>query len=394
MSIAGLVKKASSFISPPRAAPAAAPQVSAADPAWYDVAETLIGVAEPDPRILTFFEATDLRPLPSSTQTPWGAAFIAHCLAECGDPRITRTIPNAAATASSWRGWGTQLPADRTDIPVGAIVVLAPRPGTGSSGHVGFFERFESANVWLLGGNHENAVSRRPFERSRIISIGWLDLKPAAKAELASSPASSRCISDEPFNLIVECEVTSRKVYDQKYRRPEWPGLSSGLTIGIGYDVGYATEKQLAADWSGVIDASMLSALRPAIGVTGPRAQELLALIRARVNIPWEAAIQVHRTKVIPRWVAIVEKALPNARRLPPDCLGALVSLTYNRGASFAKAGDRYREMRAIKDCMAREDFAAIPGHIRAMTRLWPNTAGLRRRREQEAALFERGLGH
>lgn len=399
MSIAGLVKKATSLIGSARAEtalrkPASAPaQTGGADPAWYDLAESLIGVAEPDPRILTFFKATDLRPLPGSTETPWGAAFVAHCLAACGDPRAARSIPNGAAAASAWRGWGAQLPLGSANVPVGAVVVLAPRPGTGSSGHVGFFERFEGNSVWLLGGNHDNAVSRRAFEASRIVSIGWLDPRPAARAESGGFAASGRRISDEAFDLIVECEVTSRQVYDKKYRAPEWPGLSSGITIGIGYDVGYATDAQLAADWGGVVDEAILKALRPALGVTGTRAHEMLPAVRQRVDIPWEAALQVHRTKVVPRWVATVERALPNTNRLPPDCLGALVSLTYNRGASFAKSGDRYTEMRAIKDCMARGDFASIPGHIRAMSRLWPNAAGLRRRREREAALFEKGIG-
>jgi uncharacterized protein (TIGR02594 family) len=400
MSIAELVKKASSLIGGARAEtasqrpPAASTQSAGADPAWYDLAETLLGLAEPDPRILTFFKATDLRPLPTSTDTPWGAAFIAHCLAECGDPRAARTIPNGSAAASSWRGWGAQLPPDAVNVPVGAIVVLAPRPGTGASGHVGFFERFDGGSVWLLGGNHDNAVSRKAFERSRIVAIGWLDLKPAAKVDHGADPhpSAGRWISDAAFDLIVESEVTGRKTYEKKYRRPEWPGLSSGITIGIGYDVGYATEAQLVGDWGGVMDDTTIRALRPAIGVTGTRAQELLSDVREKVDIPWEAAIQVHRTKVIPRWVAAVERALPNCNRLPSDCLGALVSLTYNRGASFSKAGDRYSEMRAIKACMAAEDFAAIPGQIRAMGRLWPNALGLRRRREREAALFEAGL--
>jgi uncharacterized protein (TIGR02594 family) len=398
MSIGELVRKATSLIGTARAESApgktagASAQMRGPDPAWYDLAETLIGVAEPDPRILTFFKATDLRPLRTSTETPWGAAFIAHCLAACGDPRAARTIPNGSAAASAWRSWGTQLPLGSASIPVGAIVVLAPRPGTGASGHVGFFERFEGNSVWLLGGNHDNAVSRKAFEASRIVSIGWLDLKPAARAEAGEVSLSGRRISDEAFNLIVECEVTSRQVYDKKYRAPEWPGLSSGITIGIGYDVGYATEKQLAGDWGGVVDEAILRALRPALGVTGTKAHELLPSVRGRVDIPWEAALQVHRTKVMPRWVATVERSLPNAGRLPPDCLGALVSLTYNRGASFGKDGDRYREMRAIKECMASGDFASIPGHIRSMSRLWPNAAGLRRRRDREAALFDKGL--
>jgi hypothetical protein len=48
--------------------------------------------------------------------------------------------------------------------------------------------------------------------------------------------------------------------------------------------------------------------------------------------------------------------------------------------------------MRAIKAHMSVRRFQSIPGEIRAMKRLWPNTLGLRIRREREAELFEDGL--
>ena len=48
--------------------------------------------------------------------------------------------------------------------------------------------------------------------------------------------------------------------------------------------------------------------------------------------------------------------------------------------------------MRAIKEHMANKDFKAIPGEFLSMRRLWPNTLGLRNRREHEAMLFKKGL--
>jgi GH24 family phage-related lysozyme (muramidase) len=68
------------------------------------------------------------------------------------------------------------------------------------------------------------------------------------------------------------------------------------------------------------------------------------------------------------------------------------VSLVFNRGASFSRPGDRFREMRAIKAHMAGEAFGKIPSELRSMKRLWPDSSGLRRRREDEARLFEEGL--
>jgi GH24 family phage-related lysozyme (muramidase) len=72
-----------------------------------------------------------------------------------------------------------------------------------------------------------------------------------------------------------------------------------------------------------------------------------------------------------------------------------MVSLVYNRGASFRRSEDRYREMRAIHQHMVHERFDQVPSAIRGMQRLWenlPNMRGLVDRRELEARLFERGL--
>jgi hypothetical protein len=217
------------------------------------------------------------------------------------------------------------------------------------------------------------------------------DREPGAGAALAATP-SAMPISDRAFEMIVHYEVTSKPVYEAKYRRPIWPGLQSGVTIGIGYDVGYVTKVRLADDWRGEIPDPMIVALETATGVTGEPAKALAAQLRPLVEVPWKAAIAVHRQKIIPRWVAAVDAALPNAGQLSPDSLGALVSLAYNRGTSFSKPGDRYREMRAIKAHMAAKAFHLIPTEIRAMKRLWPGTPGLQRRREEEAVLFEGGL--
>jgi GH24 family phage-related lysozyme (muramidase) len=199
-------------------------------------------------------------------------------------------------------------------------------------------------------------------------------------------------ISDRAFDLIIEFEVTDERTYNQKYRKPTWPGESSGVTIGIGYDVGFATKKELWSDWNIKIPDAMICALEVALGVTGSRAKPFALKLRERVDVPFNAATSVHRGVVIPRWTTLVEQSLSNTNLIGPDCLGALVSLTYNRGASFDKPGDRCREMRALKRHMATESFGLIPNDIRSMKRLWPHTKGLQIRREREATLFEDGL--
>jgi hypothetical protein len=190
-------------------------------------------------------------------------------------------------------------------------------------------------------------------------------------------------------DMIVFFEVSSKEYYMKKYQRPEWPGVKSGITIGIGYDVGYATKKQLWDDWRGVIPDSMIRTLEMACGIAGPRAGQIVGAYQS-VIVPWDAAIKVFDKTVLPRWEAKIA-ALKGSEKLNPNQFGALVSLAYNRGAGgFSTLGERYREMNAIKADLIRGDLSKISKHILSMKRLWPTVPGLLKRREQEAAMFDR----
>lgn len=198
--------------------------------------------------------------------------------------------------------------------------------------------------------------------------------------------------SQAAFDLIVREEVSSEAVYTRKYQRPEWPGASSGVTVGIGYDLGQTPSATIEADWKGRVPDAMLKTMMLCYGKTGPAGREETARVRNLILIPWETAIAVHKERVIPRWEAKLAASLPNIDKLSPDCQGVLLSLIFNRGTSFNTQGDRYREMRAIKAHMKAGDFAKIPAELRSMKRLWPGLPGLQGRRDREAALFERGL--
>lgn len=201
-------------------------------------------------------------------------------------------------------------------------------------------------------------------------------------------------ISQKAFDLIVESEVSSRAVYEARYRRPTLPGGQSGVTIGIGYDCGHTRAATIRSEWTGRIPATMVTALAGIAGLKGEAARKNLAVLRQLVDVPWEAALGVFADASLPKYVLLARSALPNFDELPPDCQGALVSLVYNRGASFAVAGPRYAEMRTIKALMAAQDFGAIAAQLQAMKRLWsaPSVRGVALRREREAALFTAGL--
>lgn len=198
-------------------------------------------------------------------------------------------------------------------------------------------------------------------------------------------------ISQAAVDLIVASEVTSKAVYQKRYQHPEWPGGRSGVTIAIGYDLGYATPAKVRSDWGGRVPQHMIDLMVRCCGVTGDAARSLCQAVQGIV-VPWDTAIAVFNDIDLPQWIERVSHAIPGAERLPPDCLGALVSLAYNRGASFGTDGDRYREMRAIKADVVTGKLNDVAAQFRAMKRLWPDVAGLKARREAEARLFEKGL--
>ncbi|MBR1128593.1 hypothetical protein [Bradyrhizobium iriomotense] len=197
-------------------------------------------------------------------------------------------------------------------------------------------------------------------------------------------------LSASALDMILSFEIMSRANYEKKYANPNWPGANSGIAIGIGYDLGYVTVPQFTQDWGGLIAAPDLSRLSAAIPLKGQSAADILPSLRD-ITIDWDAAVLVFG-KQIGRWSTLVAARLPNARELPPDSYGALLSIAYNRGLSFDAQGERYAEMRAIKDLIEKREYSKVAEQIRAMKRLWPEQQGLQQRRELEAVLFERGL--
>ncbi len=162
-------------------------------------------------------------------------------------------------------------------------------------------------------------------------------------------------ISHAAKTLIVACEISNKSVYKQLYRKPVWPGGKSGVTIGIGYDLGYVDTTLLRSDWATIIDGKRLMTLSRACGRTGRDAKNLIPQMSGVIVTSHEAARQF--AIEIAKYVSLTHSQLQNFSDLPENCRGALVSLVYNRGPSFdvPEAKDpsgRYREMRAIRQYM------------------------------------------
>jgi GH24 family phage-related lysozyme (muramidase) len=175
----------------------------------------------------------------------------------------------------------------------------------------------------------------------------------------------------------------------------KWPGGASGITIGIGYDLGYVTVDQFESDWDEHLRTDHRDRLVDAVGIRGIRAKNRASTF-SDIRIRRVDAEQVLEEKTIPLCQLRTAQAFPGLERLPLDAQGAIVSLVYNRGTSMVDDSpqDRRREMRAIRDAVAEQDLHEIANQLRAMKRLWQGKGldGLLQRREAEAVLVESAI--
>ena len=188
--------------------------------------------------------------------------------------------------------------------------------------------------------------------------------------------------------------IWSREIDQPFNAHPTWPGGASGITIGGGfYDLGQQSSLRIGIDWQALPEMTVTRLMSYA-GLHGAAAQRQLANCHD-IQTPEAISREVFGNIVVPRYVTQTIAAFPGAAALPPGCLGALVSLVFNRGTAMDDPPgepDARLEMRQIRDAVAADTLDLIPGLIRSMTRLWPTVAGLRARREAEAEQFAAAL--
>jgi GH24 family phage-related lysozyme (muramidase) len=205
-----------------------------------------------------------------------------------------------------------------------------------------------------------------------------------------------KCIglSDKTYDLILKYEVGGGKnYYNKALKNPTYPGGASGVTIGIGYDLGYNTSTQFQNDWMQHLDGPSYNALLNTIGKKGIAAKNCISSVK-NISVSWEAAESVFQSDTLPRFINETKKAFPGCDKLHPDAFGVLVSLVFNRGGSVV--GASRVEMNNIKKAITGEIktlnlYHYIAGQIVAMKRLWVGKGldGLLTRRDEEARIVK-----
>lgn len=197
---------------------------------------------------------------------------------------------------------------------------------------------------------------------------------------------ASMTVSKYSMDTLISFEVSSKALYDKLYQKPIWPGGASGVTVGIGFDLGYNSKSNIEAAFGRLVDANTLVALQSVAGITGQSAKSKTAAL-ATIKITYETALLVFYMNTLPTYAKQTRKVYPGVEKLPPDAQGALLSLVYNRGASTT--GDTRKEMKNIINWVAQKNLTKIANEITNMKRLWKNKnlPGLLTRRDKEAEM-------
>jgi peptidoglycan hydrolase-like protein with peptidoglycan-binding domain len=206
---------------------------------------------------------------------------------------------------------------------------------------------------------------------------------------LAALPEPSPELSAPGVTFIAREEVSSPAEYRRKFSHPVWPTENSGITIGIGYDLRFADEAKLRADWGTLVPANVLDRLVPTLGLRG--SPERLARV-ADVSIPLPAAISVFLSRMLPEHIQHTRVTYPALSILRAARRTALISLVLNRGGDLD--GERRREMKRIRELLDAGDNDLVAEQLELMTRLWDpvKERGVIERRRREATLWTAGF--
>jgi peptidoglycan hydrolase-like protein with peptidoglycan-binding domain len=249
----------------------------------------------------------------------------------------------------------------------------------------------------LIDGQFGNATKNAVIAAQQSLGVagtqGQADEALQTLLENLADPFPPLTASGVTF--IGRAEVTSADLYERKYKVPHWPSGSSGITIGIGYDLQFVTRTQFREEWRDCLPPATIDRLARVTGFVGSAA--MLASV-ADLVVPLFAAAVVFTQRTLPRYHRQTQSIYPTLDALPPARRSALVSLVYNRGTRLEDRDpvrQERREMRVIRDLLARGELGAVDEQFESMTRLWADSGlgGLVQRRRDEAMLWRDGFG-
>lgn len=201
-------------------------------------------------------------------------------------------------------------------------------------------------------------------------------------------------LSDAGIAFIAKYEISSESYYNKCLKSPSYPGGASGVTIGIGYDLGYTPENQFRRDWRGKLPTGMFRKLSSVLTIKGRSAKGRINSL-SNIEIPYDVALDVFENSTVQVWYAKALRVFPALGNLHPDAQTALVSLCFNRGASLTGTNregmaDIATVLSDVQKELTVEDYKKLAQIIVDMKPIWEGRGldGLLARRDAEAELI------
>jgi hypothetical protein len=231
----------------------------------------------------------------------------------------------------------------------------------------------------------------RNFIAWRFVQSASADEKTASRALPTNVSTATRGIGSIPRECL-------EFIVDQEGMDQPWifPGGSSGITLGHGYDLYAEPDDQLRKDWTAFLTSNQLDRLSAAVGKNGAEAETFASTFKD-ITISVDAGDAVFFAATVPKYYNQMLSGLPGVDQFPGEVQGALLSLVFNRGSSIK--GERRKEMKEIQTLIATgqhdaQTLGKIAAQLREMKRLWVGKGldGLLARREAEARMVESAI--
>ena len=201
-------------------------------------------------------------------------------------------------------------------------------------------------------------------------------------------PKKERTYLDYDWTPVVEFETGGKSYYEKFLKKMSWPKGESGITMGIGADLGYMTKEEFEKFFSKYFTKKQCERLNDVIGLKGENAKNALSKVKD-IELSWDNAYKAFIEWTLPKFWKMTSDLWVGLDKLKEPAQIALVSIVFNRGSAIK--GPSRVEMVNIKPYVMCQNYNAIAKEIRSMKRLWQGKGldGLIKRREAEAKMVE-----
>lgn len=187
---------------------------------------------------------------------------------------------------------------------------------------------------------------------------------------------------------VINFETGGEQYYNKFLKKATYPGGASGVTIGIGADLGYLSREEFDKYFAKYFTEDEAKKLRSVIGLKGQSAKSALSKVKG-IELSWNNAKKIFINWTLPKFWKLTNGIWPGMDQLCENAQIALTSIVFNRGSSLK--GNGRKEMVNIQSLVKKKDIKGIAKEIKSMKRLWIGKGldGLLKRRDIEAKMVE-----